>query len=110
MQKKILKTKTENQKTNLSTRRLISRELYKSTESRTNPNQVNLEKLIEVQNKEYYELYDKLASYVSDEDRTTILRANIQMIPNSKTEVSVHCTRGYLLKLPINYQTCGIFR
>lgn len=98
---KIPETRKENQIMNLSTHRLISRELHKPTESRTNPNQENLEKLIEVQNKEYYELYDNLASYVSDEDRTIILRANIQMIPNSKTEVSVHCTfhKGTFIKI-----------
>lgn len=63
--------------------------MHKPAESRTNPNQVDLEKLIEVQNNEYYQLYDKLDKYVCDEDRMIILRANIQMIPNSKFEVSV---------------------
>lgn len=58
-------------------------------ESRTNPNHVDLEELIETQNKEYYELFDKLAENVSDEDQIKILKANKQMMPIDKIEVSV---------------------
>lgn len=69
--------------------RLISREFNKPTENRSNPNQVDLEKLIEVQNKEYYELYDNLANYVSVADRCSILGANFQPIFSNPTEVSI---------------------
>lgn len=63
--------------------------MYKPTETRTNPNQEDLEKLIEAQNKEYYALYDNLEKHVSNDDQITILRANIQRIPVHRVDVSV---------------------
>ncbi|XP_031626910.1 poly [ADP-ribose] polymerase-like [Contarinia nasturtii] len=71
---------------------LISRELHKPIEKRTNPKHIDHDKLIEIQNKEYYELYDNLANYVSVDDRYTILRANFQLTPQSSVDLLYHLT------------------
>ena len=46
-----------------------------------------VDKLIETQNHEYYALFDKLAKNVSKKEQIEILKANIQLIPETKTEV-----------------------
>lgn len=74
----------------LTENRLIRREFNEPTENRSNPNQEDLEKLIEVQNKEYYELYDNLAKYVSVADRCNILGANLQPMFLDPTDVSIY--------------------
>lgn len=47
-----------------------------------------LDKLIKLQNKEYYELYDTLAKNLKKKDQIEILRCNNQMIPETKYEVN----------------------
>lgn len=48
----------------------------KKIESRSKIGTVELEKQIESQNKEYYEVYDFLKQTVSEQDRKIILRRN----------------------------------
>lgn len=47
-----------------------------------------LENQIRNQNKEYYNIYEKLAEHVSEEDQIDILNANLQIIPETKSQVS----------------------
>lgn len=69
---------------------LISRQLNQLTaESRTNPDRVGLEKLIEEQNKEYYELYDQLDRVMTVYDGRSILRTNSQVIPAQLSRAEV---------------------
>lgn len=49
-----------------------------------------LENQIRNQNQEYYDIYEKLAEYVSEEDQIAILNANLQIVPETKSQVSVH--------------------
>ena len=60
-----------------------------TAESRTNPDREGLEKLIEEQNKEYYELYDQLDRVMTDYDGRSILRANNQVIPTFLPQAEV---------------------
>lgn len=62
-----------------------------TAESRTNPDREGLEKLIEEQNKEYYELYDQLDRVMTDYDGRSILSANNQVVPAvlSRAEVRI---------------------
>ncbi|XP_055300035.1 poly [ADP-ribose] polymerase-like [Sitodiplosis mosellana] len=88
---------------------LISRGLNQLTaESRTNPNKEGLEKLIEEQNKEYYELYDKLSSVITDHDGRSIFRVNGQMIPKSRVECLHHLTDIILYGALQACSECGI--
>lgn len=48
-----------------------------------------LENQIRIQNQEYYDIYDKLAEHVSKQDQIDILNANFQIVPETKSEVSV---------------------
>lgn len=48
-----------------------------------------LENQIRIQNQEYYDVYDKLAEHVSEQDQIDILNANLQIVPETKSEVSV---------------------
>lgn len=66
--------------------RIIKRKCFTSIEY-TDKNLADLEKCIETQNKEYYELYDKLAKNVSKKDQIEILKNNFQYIPETKYEV-----------------------
>lgn len=56
-----------------------------------------LENQIRNQNQEYYDIYEKLSEYVSEEDQIAILNANLQIVPETKSQVSVH--RPYLVRL-----------
>lgn len=46
-----------------------------------------LDKLIKLQNKEYYDLYDTLAKNLKKKEQIEILESNIQLIPENKHEV-----------------------
>lgn len=48
---------------------------------------VDLEKRIQAQNQQYFELYDKIAEDVAKENQIDILRANRQLIPETDNEV-----------------------
>lgn len=56
-----------------------------------------LENQIRNQNQEYYDIYEKLSEYVSEEDQIAILNANLQIVPETKSQVSV--PRPYLVRL-----------
>lgn len=45
------------------------------------------EKLIELQNREYYALYDQLAKNISKKEQIQILELNLQFVPENKSEV-----------------------
>lgn len=47
-----------------------------------------LEKTIAEQNKEYYDIYDTIVSYVSFPIQVDFLKANQQFVPNTITGVS----------------------
>lgn len=44
-------------------------------------------KLIELQNREYYALYDQLAKNISKKEQIEILELNLQFVPENKSEV-----------------------
>lgn len=48
-----------------------------------------LENQIRHQNQEYYDIYEKLAEHVSEEDQIDILNANLQFVPETKSQVSL---------------------
>lgn len=48
-----------------------------------------LEKLIELQNREYYDLYDKIAKNLPKKDQLEILNLNRQFVPKTKPEVCI---------------------
>lgn len=48
-----------------------------------------LDKLIKLQNKEYYDLYDGLAKNLKKKEQIEILNHNLQLIPETKYDVSV---------------------
>lgn len=47
-----------------------------------------LENQIRIQNQGYYEIYERLDQYVSEQDQIDILNANLQMVPETKNQVS----------------------
>lgn len=47
-----------------------------------------LENRIRVQNQEYYDMYERLDQYVSEQDQIDLLNANLQIVPETRTEVS----------------------
>lgn len=49
-----------------------------------------LENQIRIQNQGYYDIYERLEQYVSEQDQIDILNANLQMVPETKNQVS--CT------------------
>lgn len=61
----------------------------------TDKDRNELEKLIERQNREYYDLYDKIAKNLPKKDQIEILNLNRQFIPTTRPEVSidVHCSK-----------------
>lgn len=82
---------------------MISRELYKPMDSRkseVNGNQAEHAKLIEKQNKEYYELFDNL-SQLSEGEQDMILLANFQLLPASRLDVSAFHTAAVLFLIQI---------
>lgn len=48
-----------------------------------------LDKLIKLQNKEYYDLYDALAKNLKKKEQIEILNYNQQFVPETKHEVNV---------------------
>lgn len=59
------------------------------TKSMTHENMAELEKQIETQNIEYYELFDNIAKKLSKKEQVDILTANMQPVPHSKYEVNI---------------------
>lgn len=53
----------------------------------THENTVELENQIEIQNIEYYELFDKIAKNLSKKEQVDILTWNMQPVPDTKYEV-----------------------
>lgn len=53
----------------------------------TDEDRNELEKLIEKQNWEYYDLYEKIAKNLPKELQCDILRMNSQFIPGTKSQV-----------------------
>lgn len=47
-----------------------------------------LENQIRIQNQGYYDIYERLDQYVSEQDQIDILNANLQMVPETKNQVS----------------------
>lgn len=70
-----------------STDRIIRRN-YKSLADRTTDEDINeLEKLIEKQNLEYFDIYDQIAKHLPKKDQLEILKLNGQFVPEAKSEV-----------------------
>lgn len=61
------------------------------TVNKSGPELAELENQIRIQNQEYYDIYEKLADNVSDDDQIDILNANLQIVPETKSQVSVCC-------------------
>lgn len=59
------------------------------TVNKSGPELAELENQIRIQNLEYYDIYERLAEYVSDQDQIDILNANLQFVPETKIQVSV---------------------
>lgn len=55
-----------------------------------------LDRLIKLQSKEYYELYDTLAKSLKKKDQIEILKSNGERAPDSKHEVN--CSHHFLLQ------------
>lgn len=68
--------------------RLMNRELHKPVQTKNRPQQTQLERTIETQNKEYYELFDNIKKFVPIQEQTLILRENWQFIPDSSIDVN----------------------
>lgn len=47
-----------------------------------------VERLVKIQNQEYYELHDTLAKSLKKKDQIEILHSNSQWIPDTKYEVN----------------------
>lgn len=60
-----------------------------------------LEKLIAMQNKEFFELRGKLKLNTNKVDRIAILKANNQFIPESNSEVKLYRLR-YMIVISVN--------
>lgn len=58
-------------------------------ESMTDENMVELEKKIETQNIEYFELFDNIAKNLSKKEQVDILTSNMQPVPDTKYEVNI---------------------
>lgn len=59
------------------------------TKTKSDCDLVQHETSIKIQNEKYYDIYDQLVKFcVSDQDQIKILRANLQFIPESKSQVS----------------------
>lgn len=67
--------------------RLIKRAVIPA-ENRSSSDLALLQKQIKTQNDEYYTVHDQLLEYMWDEDQNEILNANLQMIPEIKSQVS----------------------
>lgn len=61
--------------------RLIQRSDYVCTD--------NAVEVIELQNREYYHLYDELAKHLTKKEQIEILNSNGQLIPETKHEVNI---------------------
>lgn len=59
------------------------------TKSITHENMAELEKQIETQNIEYYELFDNIAKNLSKKEQIDLLTTNMQPVPHSKYEVNI---------------------
>lgn len=70
-----------------------------------------LDKLIKVQNKEYYDLYDALAKNLKKKEQIEILNLNTQFVPDTKNEVNLANSFSFLSKFTfdLNYQE-NLFR
>lgn len=70
--------------------RVIRRTYYNcADEIRDAVGLTELDKLIKVQNKEYYDLYDALAKNLKKKEQIEILNFNTQFVPETKCEVNM---------------------
>lgn len=56
--------------------------------SSNNADLMDLEKQIQIQNNEYFEVYDYIKKYVTDEDQIAILNCNKQSVPDADDQVN----------------------
>lgn len=69
--------------------RIIRRNCSSSSDETTDAELTELDQLIKLQNKEYFDLYDTIAKNVEKKDQIEILERNLQFIPETKTEVNM---------------------